>query len=193
MTKRDSQLADLLSPPVLRMESHDVDIPMDTITNYIKLYQLYADSAFPTIPNPTSSSSDRNIPFQLPTTLRPGEYRQKNAHTTIFKIFERGADQTELRVEEIDSEGYIRKKSLETYFIIGHLRDTNGQPLNSWDLCQKLSNYWRDWFGAPTQGACLHPLRAHDPTIIFGDTFSPASRCHTADSDSDLASCPGSS
>ena len=83
MTKRDSQLAELLSPRVLRMESHDVDIPMDPITNYT--------SPPPDLPLPSSStaSSTTGTPlFQLPTTLQPGEYRQKNAHATIYKIFE---------------------------------------------------------------------------------------------------------
>ena len=62
-------------------------------------------------------------PIQRPTTLQPGEYRQKNARATIFKIFEYGEGPAELRVKEIDSNGYARKKTLETYFfgIIGHL------------------------------------------------------------------------
>ena len=25
--------------------------------------------------------------------------------------------------------------------------------MNTWDLCQQLSNYWREWFGLPTHGA----------------------------------------
>ena len=35
MTKRDSQLAELLSPRVLRMESFDVDSPMDPVMTYV--------------------------------------------------------------------------------------------------------------------------------------------------------------
>ena len=77
MTKRDSQLAELLSPRVLRMESHDVDIPMDPITDYT--------SPPPVLPFPSSStaSSTTGTPlFQLPTTLQPGEYLAEiRAHT----------------------------------------------------------------------------------------------------------------
>ena len=74
MTKRDSQLAELSSPRVLRMDSHDVDMPMDPSTNYT--------SPPPELPLPSSStaSTTTGTPlFQLPTALQPGEYRQKNA------------------------------------------------------------------------------------------------------------------
>ena len=88
----------------------------------------------------TASSTTGTPLFQLPTTLQTGEYRQKNAHTTIFKIFEYGEGPAELRVEEIDSNGYVRKKTLETYFfgIIGHLRDSHGQSMNTWELCKTI-------------------------------------------------------
>ena len=45
-------------------------------------------------------------------------------------------------VEETDSEGYMKRKSLEKYFfgIIGHLRDRHGQRLESWTLCSHLAN-----------------------------------------------------
>ena len=137
VTKRDSQLAELLSPRVLRMESHDVDIPMDPITNYTSLSPV-----LPLLSSSAASSTTGTPLFQLPTTLHPGEYRQKNAHTTIFTIFEYGEGPAELRVEEIDSNGYVRRKTLETYFfgIIGHLRDSHGQSMNTWELCQQLSN-----------------------------------------------------
>ena len=92
MTKRDSQLAELYSPRALRMDSHDVDISMDPIMNYT--------SPPPELPLPSSStaSTTTGTPlFQLPTALQPGEYRQKNARTTIFKIFEYGDGTTQLR------------------------------------------------------------------------------------------------
>ena len=150
MTKRDPQFAELVPPRVLRMESRDIDIPMGPITNYT--------SPPPSLPLPsssTASSTTGNTLLQLPATLRPGEYRQRNAHATIFKIFEHGKDPAELRVEEIDSNGYIKKNSLENYFlgIIGHLGDSHGQSMDTWELCQQLSNYWREWFGLPAHGA----------------------------------------
>ena len=158
MTKRDSEIAELPSPRVLRMESQDVEMPMATVNSYTSSTQT---SPVP-LPNTNSSSShefpgslqDSHRSRQLPTTLQPGEYRQRIGHTTIFKIFEQ-ADQKYLQVEKIDSEGYSKKKTMEHYFfgIIGHIRDAQGQPLDSWEMCQKLANYWRTWFGLPT-----HPL-----------------------------------
>ena len=129
MTKRDPQFAELVPPRVLRMESRDIDIPMGPITNYT--------SPPPSLPLPsssTASSTTGNTLFQSPITLQPGEYRQKNARATIFKIFERGKGPVELRVEEIDPNGYVRKKTLETYFfgITRHLRDSHGEPLDTW-------------------------------------------------------------
>ena len=141
MTKRDSQLAELSCPRVSLgrlpwcWHAHGSD------------HELY---------QPTTASTTTGTPrFQLPNTLQPGEYRQKNAHTTIFKIFEYGDGLAQLRVEEIDSNGYIRKKTLETYFlgINGHLRDSRGESMNTWELCQQLANYWSEWFGLSTQGA----------------------------------------
>ena len=37
--------------------------------------------------------------------------------------------------------------------INGHLRDSRGESMNTWELCQQLANYWSEWFGLPTQGA----------------------------------------
>ena len=92
-------------------------------------------------------------------------------HTTIFNIFEYGDGPAQLRVEEIDSNGYIRKKTLETYFfgIIGHLRDSRGESMNTWELSQQLANYWGEWLGLPTQGAVFP---AYEPTNQAQDQAS---------------------
>ena len=179
MTKRDSQLVELLSPRVLRMGPHDVDIPMDPITNFT--------SPSPLLPLPSSStaSSTTGTPlFQLPTTLQPGEYRQKNARTTTFKLFEYGEGPAELRVEEIYSNGYVRRKTFETYFfsIIGHLRDSHGQSMNTWELCQQLSNYWRQGFGLPTHGAAFpayQPVNQTQTSAQSSSWTSPRGRMAT--------------
>jgi len=101
---------------------------------------------------------DNSRPLQLPHTLQPGEYRQRIGHTTVFKIVQE-AHTSYVTVEETDSEGYMKRKSLEKYFfgIIGHLRDRHGQRLESWTLCSQLANYWRTWFNVPTQGATFEP------------------------------------
>ena len=75
-------------------------------------------------------------------------------------------------MEETDSEGHTKRKTLEKYFlgIIGHLRDRHGQRLDSWNLCAKLANYWREWFNVQTEGATFEPYgepstaSAPDPT-----------------------------
>ena len=56
---------------------------------------------------------------------------------------------------------------MESYFfgIIGHLRDAQGQPLDSWDLCSKLANYWQEWFGIPTHGATSSAPEPTPPPI----------------------------
>ena len=64
--------------------------------------------------------------------MHPGEYRQRVGYSTVFKVVEEvlpsGQLSTSLVVEETDSDGYMKKKSLEFYFngIIGHLRDRWG-------------------------------------------------------------------
>ena len=150
MTKRDSQIAELSSPRVLRTASHDVDMPMALVTAYTA---PPLDSPLPSSSTPSTSTGTPL--FQAPTTLQLGEYRQKNVHTTIFKIFEYGDGPAQLHIEEIDANGYTKKKTLETYFfgIIGHLRDSQGEPLNTRELCQQLANYWREWFGIHAQSA----------------------------------------
>ena len=70
-------------------------------------------------------------------------------------------------MEESDSDGYMKKKSLEFYFygIIGHLRDRWGYPLDSHTLCSQLANYWRSWFGVPTEGATFEPYVDTQPSV----------------------------
>ena len=58
-----------------------------------------------------------------PPTWRPGEYRQRNVHTTIFKLFESGE-------ENVGD------------FSIGQLHGPRGEPRDTWELCQQLANYW---------------------------------------------------
>ena len=50
MTKRDSQVEELLSPRVLRIDFHDVDMSMDPMTNYTS--PLYLNFHFPHPPRP---------------------------------------------------------------------------------------------------------------------------------------------
>ena len=77
--------------------------------------------------------------------MHPGEYRQRVGYSTVFKVVEEvlpsGQLSTSLVVEETDSDGYMKKKSLEFYFngIIGHLRDRWGYPLDSGGYMKKKS------------------------------------------------------
>ena len=140
MTKRDSNTADLPSPRHLRK------MPMVVVNSY-------------TTPTPpTYDPRDHSRPLQLPHALQPGKYRQRIGHTTVSKIVQE-AQSRYVTVEETDSEGYTKRKSLEKYFsgIIGHLRDRHGQRLDSWTLCAQLANYWRTWFNVPTEGATFEP------------------------------------
>ena len=95
------------------MESHDVDIPMDPITtNYT--------SPPPVLPLPSSSAAPftTGTPlFQLPTALQPGEYRQKNASTTIFKIFEYGEGPAELRPKRLTQTDMFGRKHWRPTFL----------------------------------------------------------------------------
>ena len=155
MTKRDSNSADLPSPRQLRMESFDVEMPVAVANGYTTTH--------PSTHGPTShphafsshtgqaNHSDSSRPFQLPRPLQPGEYRHRIGHTTVFKVVQE-AHTSSVTVEETDSEGYVKRKSLEKYFfgIIGHLRDQHGQRLDSWTISSQLANYWRTWFNIPT-------------------------------------------
>ena len=116
------------------MESFDVEMPMVVANSYT--------TTNPSTPNPTSRAAsshaapanihDHSRPLQLPHTLQPSEYRQRIGHTTVFKIVQE-AHSSYVTVEETDSEGYMKRKTLKKYFfgIIGHLRDRHGQRLES--------------------------------------------------------------
>ena len=82
MTKRDSQLAELLSPRVLRIKSHDVDILLDPITNYTSV-----PPALPLPSSSTASSTTGNPLFQLPTTLRPGAEKRTHHHLQDLRVW----------------------------------------------------------------------------------------------------------
>ena len=45
--------------------------------------------------------------------------------------------------------------------------------MNTWELCQQLANYWREWFGLPTQGAVFPAYesinQAQDQACIHAD------------------------
>ena len=175
MTKRDSNTANLLSPRDLRMESYEVDMPTVAPNSYV--------TENPSTPGPDShpqASSSHIHPMnqmdpshsrQLPHVVQPGEYRQRVGHSTVFKVIQEAQTSGRLSsyivVEETDSTGYLKKKSLEKYFfgIIGDLRDRWGYKLDSHTLCSQLANYWRTWFGVPTEGATFEP---------YSDTYHEA-------------------
>ena len=168
MTKRDSDTANLPSPRQLRMESFDVEMPVVAANSYTTatppahdpLYSSQAASSHA----PPVHPHDHTRPLQLPHALQPGEYRQRIGHTMVFKIVQE-SNSRYVTVEETDSEGYTKRKTLEKYFfgIIGHLRDRHGQRLDSWTLCAQLANYWREWFNVPTEGATFEPYEEPSP------------------------------
>ena len=83
------------------------------------------------LPNPLASGSPstphepRDLPH-LGTTFRPlhpAECGTRTVHTIKFQRVEHGSYETELKIEETDSLGYSKVRSLERYFygIVGHL------------------------------------------------------------------------
>ena len=128
---------------------------------------------------------DHSRPLQLPHALHPGEYRQRIGHTTVFKIVQE-AHSRYVTVEETDSEGYTKRKSLEKYFfgITGHLRDRHGQRLDSWTLCSQLANYWRTWFNVPTEGATFAPYEESSTPVELDHTPGPVQETTTEDNQS---------
>ena len=165
MTKRDSHTADLPSPRVLRMASHDVDMstagPLSYTTAAIATPGPDSHPQASSSHTPPSQHPTHFPQLQLPSTMRPGEYRQRIGHSILFKVLEEvlpsGQNSASVIVEETDSQGYMKRKSLEFYFngIIGHLRDRWGYALDTAKLCSQLANYWRSWFGAQTIGPVL--------------------------------------
>ena len=177
MTKRDSNIAELLSPRQLRMEPYDVEMPM-VVSNSYTTTNLATHN--PTChPHAASSHAapanihDHFRPLQLPHALQPGEYRQRIGHTTVFKIVQE-AHARYIIVEETDSEGYMKRKSLEKYFfgIIGHLHGRYGQQLDSWTICSQLANYWRTWFNVPTE-ATFEPNEHTQTSVAPEQTPAP--------------------
>ena len=162
MTKRDSQVADLPSPRVLRMASHDIDMSTASPHSYTA-----PATATPGPDSHPQASSSHTLPSQhsthvpplpLPSTMHQGAPRQRVGHSILFKVIEQvsssGHQSTSVLVEETDARGYMKPKSLEFLFngIIGHLRDRWGYALDTNTLCSQLANCWQSWFGAPTIG-----------------------------------------
>ena len=75
------------------------------------------------MPLPSSSSTPFNTQFP------DSQWRQRIVHTHTFKIYGYGTEPTDLVVEEVDSSGYSRGRSLEYFFngIVGHVRDRYGK------------------------------------------------------------------
>ena len=138
MTKKDSYIADLPSPRVLRMASSDIDMSNAGPHSYT----APATASPGPDSHPQASSSHTHPsqcsthvpPLQLPSTLHQGAPRQRIGHSILFKVIEQvlpsGHQSTSVLVEETDAHGYMKPKSLEFYFngIIGHLRDR-------WGIC----------------------------------------------------------
>ena len=184
MTKRDSNTANLPSPRDLRMASYDVD--MSTVAPHSYTTATLSTPGPDSHPQASSSHihpSQQLTPFpqhQLPHTMQRGEYRQRVGHSTVFKVLEEvlpsGQPSISVIVEETDSNGYMKRKSLEFYFngIIGHLRDRWGYTLDCNTLCSQLANYWRSWFGAPTVGPVFEPYADSQPWVESEQSSVPA-------------------
>ena len=133
MTKKDSHIAELPSPRVLRMASHDID--MSTAGPHSYTAPATATPGPDSHPQASSSHTppshhSTHVPqLQLPSTMRQGEPWQRVGHSILFKVIEEvlpsGQNSTSVIVEETDAQGWMKRKSLEFYFngIIGHLRD----------------------------------------------------------------------
>ena len=115
-----------------------------------------------------SSSSTPN--FQAFAPLQPSQWRQRIVHTHTFKIYEYGNAPADL-VEEVDSSGHSRGRSLEHFFngIVGHARDRHGNQVDSWHQATQLANYWRRRFGVPEDSRSYHdhnPDDGAEPTDV---------------------------
>ena len=62
------------------------------------------------------ASSSSNPTFQHHAPLQPTQWRQHNVHTHTLKIFEYGNRSAEWMVEEKDSSGHARVRSMEPLF-----------------------------------------------------------------------------
>ena len=154
MTKRDSFTANLASPRDLRMASgHDPDLPVNTASGSNPEVPSYGYSA-PSVPTPMPGLATSTIPTgQEYSQLQQAQWRQRIVHTHTFKIFEYGTGFTrpaELVVDEVDSMGHSRIRSLEQFFygIVGHVKDKRGSAINGWRQAARVANYWRRYFGA---------------------------------------------
>ena len=161
MTKRDSYIADLPSPRVLRMASSDIDMSNAGPHSTRHLPRPPGPDSHPQASSSHTHPSQRSThvsPLQLPSTMHQGAPRQRIGHSILFKVIEQvlpsGHLSTSVLVEETDAQGSMKPKSLEFYFngIIGHLRDRWGYALDTTTLCSQLANYWRSWFGAQAIG-----------------------------------------
>ena len=96
-------------------------------------------------------------------------------HTQVFKMASRGhGDQTEhqLQVVEQCQHGIQRTRRPELFFhgILGHVRDSSGEPLDSWREANRISNYWRRYFQIPEVPYDQSGTSYHD----YGDWYEPA-------------------
>ena len=107
-----------------------------------------------------SRSSTPN--FQAFAPLQPSQWRQRIVHTHTFRIYEYGNAPADLLVEEVDSSGHSRGRSLGYFFngIVGRARDRHGNQVDSWHQATQLANYWRRHFGVPEDSRSYHD---HNP------------------------------
>ena len=118
------------------MESFDVEMPMVAANSYTTATPPAQDH----LSTSQAASShvapanllDHSRPLQLPHALQPGEYRQRIGHTTVFKIVQ-GSNYRYVTVEETDSEGYTKRKTLEKYFF-GIIHTCVTDMANDWTL-----------------------------------------------------------
>jgi len=146
-------IASLTHPePASGYTSHSVPIPMP----------LYSSSSTPN--------------FQAFAPLQPSQWRQRIVHTHTFKIYEYGNAPADL-VEELDSSGHSRGRSLEYFFngIVGHARDRHGNQVDSWHQATQLANYWRRHFGVPEDSRSYHDHNPDDGAEPTDVTLRPDS------------------
>ena len=156
MTKRDSNSPDLPSPlsrcPWLSLKATP---PPPLLQHTIQ--RLIHMQPPPMLPQPTFFNSHIH-------------FNQNQGNTDSELVIPRSSTLFKRHIpamspwRETDSEGYMKRKSLDFLGIIGHLRDRHGQRLDSWTLCSQLANYWRTWFNVPTEGATFEPCEGNPNT-----------------------------